>query len=66
MLLELLLNGSAPNAIVLGDVDEIIGLGALVAEELFERKLPVLCLEERKAVSKSGKRNEGEVGFWVG
>ena len=45
MILELLLNGNAPAAIVLCHTDEIIALGAIVAEELFNKKLPVLCLE---------------------
>eukprot|EP00913_Durusdinium_trenchii_P019734 g18550.t2 len=46
VILELLLNGASPAAIVLCQPDEIIALGAIVAEELFDRKLPVLCLEE--------------------
>ena len=45
MILELLLNGNAPAAIVLCHTDEIIALGAIVAEQLFNKKLPVLCLE---------------------
>lgn len=53
VILELLLNGNAPAAIVLCHTDEIIALGAIVAEELFNKKLPVLCLEESafKAIS---------------
>eukprot|EP00435_Cladocopium_sp_Y103_P027845 s4336_g6.t2 len=46
VILELLLNGNAPAAIVLCHTDEIIALGAIVAEELCNKKLPVLCLEE--------------------
>eukprot|EP00438_Fugacium_kawagutii_P013623 Skav229255 [mRNA] locus=scaffold2418:44184:48482:- [translate_table: standard] len=47
VILELLLNTSnSPAAIVLSQADEIIALGAIVAEELFDKKLPVICLEE--------------------
>ena len=45
VILELLLSEKSPAGIVLGAPDEIIALGAIVAEELFDRKLPVLCLE---------------------
>lgn len=46
--MELLLNTSnSPAAIVLSQADEIIALGAIVAEELFDKKLPVICLEVR-------------------
>ena len=45
VILELLLNGNSPAGIVLCQADEIIALGAIVAEELFSKKLPVLCLE---------------------
>eukprot|EP00435_Cladocopium_sp_Y103_P026347 s4336_g6.t1 len=40
VILELLLNGNAPAAIVLCHTDEIIALGAIVAEELCNKKLP--------------------------
>ena len=46
MILELLLNGTSPAAIVC-QADEIIALGAIVAEELFDRRLPVVFLEVR-------------------
>jgi len=45
VILELLLNGTSPAAIVC-QADEIIALGAIVAEELFDRRLPVVFLEE--------------------
>lgn len=58
VILELLLNGASPAAIVLCQPDEIIALGAIVAEELFDRKLPVLCLEARADLCDSWKH------FW--
>ena len=45
VLLELILNGHAPAAIVLCEREEILTLGALVAEEVFEQSIPVLRVE---------------------
>jgi predicted aconitase with swiveling domain len=42
VLLELILNGHAPAAIVIYEREEILTLGALVAEVVFERSIPVL------------------------
>lgn len=47
VLLELILNGHAPAALVLAQPDEILSLGALVAQALFDRGLPVLCIGEQ-------------------
>ncbi|CAE7873946.1 unnamed protein product [Symbiodinium necroappetens] len=44
VILELLLNGNGPAAIVLRDPDEIIALGAIVAEEMFDVRLPVMSV----------------------
>lgn len=44
VLLELLLAGRGPAALVLSEPDEILSLGAIVAEELFGRSLPVVSL----------------------
>ncbi|MCZ4320482.1 aconitase family protein [Pseudomonas anguilliseptica] len=44
VLLELILNGPAPAALVLAEPDEILTLGALVAEQVFNVQLPVLCI----------------------
>ncbi|MCD4867183.1 cis-3-hydroxy-L-proline dehydratase [Pseudomonas sp. PLB05] len=44
VLLELLLAGRGPAALVLAEPDEILSLGAIVAEELFGRSLPVVSL----------------------
>lgn len=42
VLLELILNGHAPAAIVVCEQEEILTLGALVAHLVFERSIPVL------------------------
>lgn len=44
VMLELILNGHAPAALVLAEADEILSLGVLVAELIFQRSLPVLCI----------------------
>lgn len=44
VLLELLLAGRGPEALLLAEPDEILSLGAIVAEELFGRSLPVVSL----------------------
>lgn len=45
LLAEALRLGTAPAAIVLGRVDEIIALGAVVGEELYDRPCPVISLD---------------------
>lgn len=45
LLAEALRVGTAPAAIVLARVDEIIALGAVVGEELYGRRCPVVSLE---------------------
>jgi len=44
VLMELVSNGHAPAALVLAEADEILVLGVLVAEVIFQRSLPVLCI----------------------
>ncbi|MEE3505906.1 MULTISPECIES: cis-3-hydroxy-L-proline dehydratase [unclassified Pseudomonas] len=44
VMMELISNGHAPAALVLAEADEILTLGVLVAQTLFERSLPVLCI----------------------
>lgn len=44
VMLEILLNGHAPAALLLAEPDEILTLGVLVAQVLFGRSIPVLCL----------------------
>ncbi len=45
VLLELILGGHGPVAIVVCEREQILTLGALVAEEIFERSMPVLQVE---------------------
>jgi predicted aconitase/predicted aconitase with swiveling domain len=44
-LLELILNGHAPAAIVVSEREDILSLGALVAELMFQRSIPILQVE---------------------
>ena len=44
VMMELISNGHAPAALVLAEPDEILTLGVLVAQVIFERSLPVLCI----------------------
>jgi predicted aconitase with swiveling domain len=45
-LLEAIHNGNAPAAIVLGSVDPIIGLGAILGDELYGDRLPVVVVSD--------------------
>ena len=44
---ESIRSGTGPKAILLSEPDEIIALGAIVADELYSKSMPVLVLEER-------------------
>lgn len=44
VLLELILNGHAPAALVFEHVEDILTLGVLVAEQMFNQSIPVLCV----------------------
>ena len=44
VLLELILNGAAPAALLFEHVEEILTLGVLVAEEIFGKSIPVVAL----------------------
>lgn len=44
VMMELISTGHAPAALILAEVDEILTLGVLLAEMIFERSLPVLCV----------------------
>jgi predicted aconitase/predicted aconitase with swiveling domain len=46
VLLELILNGHAPAALVFERVEDILTLGVLVAEQMFGHSIPVICLGE--------------------
>ncbi len=54
VMLELLLNGKGPKAILFEREEDILTLGVVIAEELFERSIPILTLSPenfRKAAS---------------
>ena len=53
VLLESLSNGTAPAGIIVSEVDPIIGLGAILGEELLGRTMPVVLLTptERAAIA---------------
>lgn len=44
VMLELILNGHAPAGLLLAEPDEILTLGVLVAETMFGRSFPVVCI----------------------
>ena len=46
VVLELVLNGCAPAAIVMAQPDHIVALGVVIADELFGRSIPVVSLGE--------------------
>jgi predicted aconitase with swiveling domain len=46
VLMEGIRNGTAPAAIVNKKVDSILALGAIVAQELYQRTIPVIVLDE--------------------
>jgi predicted aconitase/predicted aconitase with swiveling domain len=46
-LLQLILGGVAPAALVLAEPDKILSLGALIAEHVFGIQLPVLCIGQQ-------------------
>jgi predicted aconitase/predicted aconitase with swiveling domain len=54
VLLELLLNGRAPAAIIVCETEEILTLGALVAEVMFEKSIPLLKIA-REAFNRLGR-----------
>jgi predicted aconitase with swiveling domain len=53
VLLESISNGTAPNGIIVSEIDPIIGLGAILGEELLGRVMPVVLLtvEERSSIA---------------
>lgn len=46
VLLQAIYSRNSPVAIILKQVDEIISLGAIVADEIFKKKLPIIVLKE--------------------
>jgi predicted aconitase/predicted aconitase with swiveling domain len=55
VLMELISNGHAPAALVLAEPDEILTLGVLVAQTIFERSLPVLYIGMEAFAALRGK-----------
>lgn len=53
VLLEAIANGTAPAGIIVSEVDPIIGLGAILGDELLGRTVPVVLLtpDERIAIA---------------
>ena len=53
VLLESISNGTAPEGIIVSEIDPIIGLGAVLGEELLSRVVPVVLLtaEERSSIA---------------
>lgn len=46
VMLELLLNGKGPSAIIFQRREDILTLGVMIAEEVFKKSIPVLVLEQ--------------------
>ena len=46
VLLQLMLNGHAPAAILLRDPDPILCVGAIVAHEMFDKSMPIIVVGE--------------------
>lgn len=44
VLLELILNGHAPAALVFEQVEDILTLGVMIAEQMFHQSIPVMCI----------------------
>ncbi|WP_460122534.1 cis-3-hydroxy-L-proline dehydratase [Pseudomonas sp. S2_C03] len=55
VMMELISNGHAPAALVLAEADEILTLGVLVAQAIFGRSLPVLCIGREAFATLRGK-----------
>jgi predicted aconitase/predicted aconitase with swiveling domain len=55
VLMELISNSHAPAALVLAEAEEILTLGVLVAQMIFERSLPVLCIGSEAFAALRGK-----------
>ena len=51
VLLEAIRNGTAPAAILTTRVDPIIGLGAILGDELYGRPVPVVLIDPRDAAA---------------
>ncbi len=53
-MMELISSGHAPAALILAEVDEILTLGVLLAEMIYERSLPVISIGKEAIESLCG------------
>lgn len=51
VLLESIANGTAPAGIIVSEVDPIIGLGAILGDELLGKQVPVVLLDPEQRAS---------------
>lgn len=65
VLLELILNGHAPAALVFAETEEILTLGVLVAHLLFGRSLPVVCVDRNAFAALRSARHLRIENGWV-
>jgi predicted aconitase with swiveling domain len=56
VLLESIRNGTAPSAIINSKVDPILALGAIIAEEVYKKTMPMVVL----SIEDFGKIHEGD------
>lgn len=63
-MLELILNGNAPRAIILRDVDSILCTGAVIAQEFFHDEnvaIPIMCAVGQEYFSRLLQNDENEM-----
>eukprot|EP00940_MAST-03C_sp_MAST-3C-sp2_P000117 g117.t1 len=65
VILELILNGIAPRAMILRQPDSILALGALVAEEMFDLSLPIVSIGERRFDAMIADENNAQSGTFA-
>jgi len=57
VMMELISSGHAPAALILAEVDEILTLGVLLAEMIYDRSLPVISIGKEAFAALSGSRH---------
>jgi len=62
VLLEMMVNGKGPAAIVISRPDDIITLGVWIAKEMFNISIPLLMLEEDDFITLSQQKNANIAG----
>jgi predicted aconitase with swiveling domain len=59
VLLDAIMTGNAPAGLLLNKTDEILALGAVVCEEFFQKKIPIIVLNDPEfALAVKGKRGK--------